>query len=95
MGVWDGLDECEISRPEILFQSAPARGYDIQRVSVLNKAVSMHYRGRDSIYHGLSCSKVQQLPRSKMTGVFTPPGEQNGLSVLPIVSITSQTVVEP
>ncbi len=23
MGVWDGLDECEISRPEILFQSAP------------------------------------------------------------------------
>ncbi len=23
MGVWDGLDESEISRPEILFQSAP------------------------------------------------------------------------
>ncbi len=23
MGVWDGLDECEISRPEILSQSAP------------------------------------------------------------------------
>ncbi len=22
MGVWDGLDECEISRPEILSQSA-------------------------------------------------------------------------
>ncbi len=22
--VWDGLNECEISRPEILFQSAPA-----------------------------------------------------------------------
>ncbi len=22
-GVWDGLDECEISRPEILFQSTP------------------------------------------------------------------------
>ncbi len=26
MGVWDGLDESEISRPEILFQSAP--GYN-------------------------------------------------------------------
>ncbi len=24
MGVWDGLDECEISRTEILSQSAPA-----------------------------------------------------------------------
>ncbi len=24
VGVWDGLDESEISRPEILFQSAPA-----------------------------------------------------------------------
>ncbi len=23
VGVWDGLDECEISRPEILSQSAP------------------------------------------------------------------------
>ncbi len=23
VGVWDGLDESEISRPEILFQSAP------------------------------------------------------------------------
>ncbi len=23
MGVWDGLDECEISRPDILSQSAP------------------------------------------------------------------------
>ncbi len=25
VGVWDGLDESEISRPEILFQSAPAK----------------------------------------------------------------------
>ncbi len=25
VGVWDGLDECEISRPEILSQSAPGR----------------------------------------------------------------------
>ncbi len=23
LGLWDGLDECEISRPEILSQSAP------------------------------------------------------------------------
>ncbi len=23
-GIWDGLDECEISRPEIVSQSAPA-----------------------------------------------------------------------
>ncbi len=29
MGVWDGLDECEISRPEILFQSAP--GHNLTR----------------------------------------------------------------
>ncbi len=26
MGVWDGLDGCEISRPEILSQSAPGSG---------------------------------------------------------------------
>ncbi len=30
VGVWDGLDESEISRPEILFQSAPV--YDIAQV---------------------------------------------------------------
>ncbi len=30
MGVWDDLDESEISRPEILFQSAPARDAVIQ-----------------------------------------------------------------
>ncbi len=29
MGVWDGLDESEISRPEILFQSAPGDGNDV------------------------------------------------------------------
>ncbi len=28
VGVWDGLDACEISRPEILSQSAP--GNDLQ-----------------------------------------------------------------
>ncbi len=27
MGVWDGLDESEISRPEILSQSAPGQEY--------------------------------------------------------------------
>ncbi len=26
VGVWDGLDACEISRPEILSQSAPVYG---------------------------------------------------------------------
>ncbi len=26
MGVWDGLDECEISRSEILSQSTPGGG---------------------------------------------------------------------
>ncbi len=26
VGVWDGLDACEISRPEILSQSCPAIG---------------------------------------------------------------------
>ncbi len=30
MGVWDGLDECEISRPEILSQSAPGYYYQVQ-----------------------------------------------------------------
>ncbi len=29
VGVWDGLDESEISRPEILFQSAPDVSYQI------------------------------------------------------------------
>ncbi len=33
MVVWDGLDECEISRPEILFQSAP--GYEAPSPGVL------------------------------------------------------------
>ncbi len=28
-GVWDGLDECEISRPEILSQSAPVADSDV------------------------------------------------------------------
>ncbi len=31
LGLWDGLDECEISRPEILPQSAPALKYSNMR----------------------------------------------------------------
>ncbi len=27
VGLWDGLDECEFSQPEILSQSAPAYKY--------------------------------------------------------------------
>ncbi len=29
LGVWDGLDECEISQPEILSQSSPANVYSL------------------------------------------------------------------
>ncbi len=31
VGVWDGLDECEISQPEILSQSAPAFHFETWR----------------------------------------------------------------
>ncbi len=34
VGVWDGLDACEISRPEILSQSAPA-GINITDESII------------------------------------------------------------
>ncbi len=37
VGVWDGLNECEISRPEILFQSAPANTYNTAAQHVLRK----------------------------------------------------------
>ncbi len=33
VGVWDGLDECEISRPEIMSQSAPVTIYIMLRTS--------------------------------------------------------------
>ncbi len=33
--VWDGLDESEISRPEILFQSAPAHNIYIFKKNML------------------------------------------------------------
>ncbi len=34
VGVWDGLDACKISRPEILSQSAPATGSRNVRLDV-------------------------------------------------------------
>ncbi len=41
VGVWDGLDACEISRPEILSQSAPGNIYGDIEISVL-QSFTMH-----------------------------------------------------
>ncbi len=43
VGVWDGLNECEISRPEILFQSAPDTSMAITQA--LDTHTCLNFRG--------------------------------------------------
>ncbi len=44
VGVWDGLDECEISLPEILSQSCPVlRGCSAMIHSLANKILNVSY----------------------------------------------------
>ncbi len=45
VGVWDGLDECEISLPEIMFQSCPVLhdGCSVIIHSLANKILNVSY----------------------------------------------------
>ncbi len=45
VGVWDGLDECEISLPEIMFQSCPVLhdGCSVMIHSLANKILNVSY----------------------------------------------------
>lgn len=45
VSVWDGLDECEISRPKILFQSAPAFKCHLHRANSLNVLLTSTWVG--------------------------------------------------
>ncbi len=80
VGVWDGLDECEISRPEILSQSAPA--YNDSKRALILFSTQISWDTIYFIFHRKKVIQVWSSIESKWWEKFPILGELSPLRLL-------------